>query len=261
MRLHRSLYVRAQTPSPSNDDNQVSPEITSSKNVDNLEDEVRRVRNSPAGEPSKLRYGLITGLATAGLVETAYLTWMKLQGGPVSCPLGGTGCDDVLNSKYGTIFGMIFWSQVFFQFSCMEQITQIITQTTFSNLDQIVFLNLLWKCRSAFVTGRNACIWNCDTARQPYGNQPQGSLHWRGGPCEMAVVSKYHSNGRCQYLLHVHFERQVGWCVLYILCRLGYSLNQSSLVHASGKSTHPFMRSSNHSSPWCRFGSLFWQFW
>ncbi|XP_024370108.1 thiol-disulfide oxidoreductase LTO1 isoform X1 [Physcomitrium patens] len=106
MRLHRSLYVRAQTPSPSNDDNQVSPEITSSKNVDNLEDEVRRVRNSPAGEPSKLRYGLITGLATAGLVETAYLTWMKLQGGPVSCPLGGTGCDDVLNSKYGTIFGV-----------------------------------------------------------------------------------------------------------------------------------------------------------
>lgn len=74
--------------------------------MENLKSEVKRVESFPAEEPSKLRYGLITGLAAVGVLETAYLTWMKLYGGPVSCPLGGTSCDDVLNSEYGTIFGM-----------------------------------------------------------------------------------------------------------------------------------------------------------
>lgn len=101
-----SLYIRAESPSPSNDNNQSSPEISSRRDVEIVEGEVRRVETFSAEEPSKLRYGLITGLAAAGLVETAYLTWMKLYGGPVSCPLGSTGCDDVLNSEYGTIFGV-----------------------------------------------------------------------------------------------------------------------------------------------------------
>ena len=78
--------------------------------MENLKGEVRRVESFSAEEPSKLRYGLITGLAAAGVLETAYLTWKKLYGGPVSCPLGGTGCDDVLNSEYGTIFGTWFSS-------------------------------------------------------------------------------------------------------------------------------------------------------
>lgn len=82
-------------------------------------------------EPSKLRYGLITGLATAGLVETTYLTWMKLYGGPVSCPLGGTGCDDVLNSEYGTIFGITHYQ---FSFIIFDVITQHNMQTTFMGL-------------------------------------------------------------------------------------------------------------------------------
>jgi hypothetical protein len=71
--------------------------------VENLKGEVRRVESFSAEEPSKLRYGLITGLAAAGVLK-------KLYGGTVSCPLGGTGCDDVLNSEYGTIFGTWFSS-------------------------------------------------------------------------------------------------------------------------------------------------------
>lgn len=104
--LRPSFRIRAQFPLPSNEDNQGSPELSSNKDVENLKGEVRRVESFSAEEPSKLRYGLITGLAAAGVLETAYLTWKKLYGGPVSCPLGGTGCDDVLNSEYGTIFGV-----------------------------------------------------------------------------------------------------------------------------------------------------------
>ncbi|KAG0593172.1 hypothetical protein KC19_1G308800 [Ceratodon purpureus] len=100
IQLRPSLCIRAQVPK---EDNQTSPELSSTKDV---EGEVKRVDMVPAAKPSKLRYGLITGLAGAGVLETAYLTWMKLYGGPVSCPLGGTGCDDVLNSEYGTVFGV-----------------------------------------------------------------------------------------------------------------------------------------------------------
>lgn len=50
--------------------------------------------------------GLITGLAAVGFVETAYLAFVKLSGGAVSCPLGGGTCNDVLNSEYATVFGV-----------------------------------------------------------------------------------------------------------------------------------------------------------
>ncbi|MCO5561981.1 hypothetical protein L7F22_015607 [Adiantum nelumboides] len=51
-------------------------------------------------------YGVVAGLATAGFAETVYLTYMKLLGGPVSCPIGGGSCDDVLNSDYSLVFGV-----------------------------------------------------------------------------------------------------------------------------------------------------------
>ncbi|CAK9272176.1 unnamed protein product [Sphagnum jensenii] len=58
------------------------------------------------GDLSKLRYGLVTGLAAVGLAETSYLTWVKLFGGAVSCPTGGATCSDVLNSDYAMVFGV-----------------------------------------------------------------------------------------------------------------------------------------------------------
>lgn len=112
-------------------------------------------------EPSKLRYGLITGLATAGLVETTYLTWMKLYGGPVSCPLGGTGCDDVLNSEYGTIFGM----------------NHFLSIANRSIICRALSWVLFFVCRGAFVAGRDACIWNCGALSWSYGDEPEGSCH------------------------------------------------------------------------------------
>jgi hypothetical protein len=57
------------------------------------------------GDLSKLRYGLVTGLAAVGLAETSYLTWVKLYGGAVSCPTDGATCSDVLNSDYAMVFG------------------------------------------------------------------------------------------------------------------------------------------------------------
>lgn len=103
--------LRAQAPSPHNDHDHTSREI-SSKDLGAPNLEVKRVEDSIINGPSKFRYGLLTGLAGVGLIETAYLTWMKLNGGPVSCPLGGTGCEDVLNSEYGTVFGKSSVSQV-----------------------------------------------------------------------------------------------------------------------------------------------------
>ncbi|KAL3696822.1 hypothetical protein R1sor_010898 [Riccia sorocarpa] len=61
----------------------------------------------PGVKPSlpSVPYGLITGLASVGFVETAYLTWAKISGGPVTCPVG-SGCNDVLDSSYAYVFGV-----------------------------------------------------------------------------------------------------------------------------------------------------------
>ncbi|KAL2643743.1 hypothetical protein R1flu_011330 [Riccia fluitans] len=50
-------------------------------------------------------YGLITGLASVGFLETGYLTWAKISGGSVACPIGA-GCNDVLDSSYAYVFGV-----------------------------------------------------------------------------------------------------------------------------------------------------------
>ncbi|OAE24631.1 hypothetical protein AXG93_4080s1110 [Marchantia polymorpha subsp. ruderalis] len=50
-------------------------------------------------------YGLITGLASVGFLETGYLTWAKVTGGSVTCPIGA-GCSDVLDSSYAYVFGV-----------------------------------------------------------------------------------------------------------------------------------------------------------
>ncbi|XVF18104.1 hypothetical protein REPUB_Repub10bG0183100 [Reevesia pubescens] len=46
------------------------------------------------------------GLGAIGLVETAYLTYLKLSDSDAFCPLGGGSCGDVLNSDYAVIFGV-----------------------------------------------------------------------------------------------------------------------------------------------------------
>jgi len=53
---------------------------------------------------------LIGAIAIAGAILTAYLTIVKLQQGEVACLANGTGsessCNDVLNSRYGEVFGL-----------------------------------------------------------------------------------------------------------------------------------------------------------
>ncbi|QIZ72888.1 vitamin K epoxide reductase family protein [Oxynema aestuarii] len=46
---------------------------------------------------------LIAAIATMGAVVTAYLTVIKLMGDSATCPT--SGCDEVLNSPYATVFG------------------------------------------------------------------------------------------------------------------------------------------------------------
>lgn len=49
---------------------------------------------------------LMGAIALLGLGLTSYLTWTKLTGQTLLCPSSGTGCQDVLNSSYATVFGL-----------------------------------------------------------------------------------------------------------------------------------------------------------
>ncbi|XWS42202.1 hypothetical protein CRYUN_Cryun17cG0147900 [Craigia yunnanensis] len=55
---------------------------------------------------SNSTYNWRAGLGAIGLVETAYLTYLKLSDSDAFCPLGGGSCGDVLNSDYAVIFGV-----------------------------------------------------------------------------------------------------------------------------------------------------------
>eukprot|EP00250_Pteridium_aquilinum_P011346 c20004_g1_i1 orf=308-1459(-) len=68
-------------------------------------DEVASSTSLENGDSSAL-YGVVAGLATLGFAETVYLTYMKLFGGPITCPIGGGSCGDVLNSDYSSVFGV-----------------------------------------------------------------------------------------------------------------------------------------------------------
>ncbi|GBG46091.1 hypothetical protein CBR_g79494 [Chara braunii] len=61
---------------------------------------------SQDGKGPRPPYELIGFLASVGIVETGYLTWMKLTGDQVACLLGPTDCSAVLDSAYGTLFGV-----------------------------------------------------------------------------------------------------------------------------------------------------------
>lgn len=49
-------------------------------------------------------YSVMTALAAAGAFETSYLTVTKLLNATAACPTNG--CDTVLNSAFGTLFGL-----------------------------------------------------------------------------------------------------------------------------------------------------------
>ncbi|KAH7690148.1 Thioredoxin-like protein [Dioscorea alata] len=49
---------------------------------------------------------LRAGLGGLGLLETGYLTYLKLTNSEAFCPVGGGSCSDVLNSDYSSIFGI-----------------------------------------------------------------------------------------------------------------------------------------------------------
>ncbi|CAF2067652.1 hypothetical protein HID58_040222 [Brassica napus] len=51
-------------------------------------------------------YSWFTGLGGIGMLDTAYLTYLKLTGSDAFCPVGGGTCGDVLNSDYALVFGV-----------------------------------------------------------------------------------------------------------------------------------------------------------
>ncbi|XVF59858.1 hypothetical protein PTKIN_Ptkin07bG0309500 [Pterospermum kingtungense] len=55
---------------------------------------------------SNSTYNWSAGLGAIGLVETTYLTYLKLSDSDAFCPLGGGSCGDVLNSDYAVVFGV-----------------------------------------------------------------------------------------------------------------------------------------------------------
>ncbi|ESQ53516.1 hypothetical protein EUTSA_v10025477mg [Eutrema salsugineum] len=51
-------------------------------------------------------YNWYTGIGGVGMLDTAYLTYLKLTGSDAFCPVGGGTCGDVLNSDYAVVFGI-----------------------------------------------------------------------------------------------------------------------------------------------------------
>uniref|UniRef100_A0A061R331 Vkor-domain-containing protein n=1 Tax=Tetraselmis sp. GSL018 TaxID=582737 RepID=A0A061R331_9CHLO len=54
---------------------------------------------------SEIPFGIVSLLSGAGLLETAYLTWLKFNGETPVCFTGG-GCGSVLESPYATVAGL-----------------------------------------------------------------------------------------------------------------------------------------------------------
>ncbi|XP_019086874.1 PREDICTED: thiol-disulfide oxidoreductase LTO1-like [Camelina sativa] len=51
-------------------------------------------------------YNWYTVLGGIGMLDTAYLTYLKVTGSDAFCPIGGGTCGDVLNSDYAAVFGV-----------------------------------------------------------------------------------------------------------------------------------------------------------
>ncbi|KAF3793187.1 Thiol-disulfide oxidoreductase [Nymphaea thermarum] len=55
---------------------------------------------------SSSSYGWSAAIGAVGFVETSYLTYLKVTGSDAFCPIGGGSCSTVLNSEYGSVFGV-----------------------------------------------------------------------------------------------------------------------------------------------------------
>jgi len=62
--------------------------------------------SSTTSAPPSMSYSLLFGLGCAGVLETGYLTWVKLTGGSALCLVGDSDCSSVLNSPYATLGGL-----------------------------------------------------------------------------------------------------------------------------------------------------------
>lgn len=51
-------------------------------------------------------YNWCVGIGGLGFLETAYLTYLKLNDSDAFCPIGGGTCGDILNSDYAIVFGV-----------------------------------------------------------------------------------------------------------------------------------------------------------
>ncbi|PPD76096.1 hypothetical protein GOBAR_DD26961 [Gossypium barbadense] len=61
---------------------------------------------------SNSTYNWRAGIGAVGIIETAYLTYLKLSGSDAFCPLGGGSCGDVLNSVSLPLLGLIAYGFV-----------------------------------------------------------------------------------------------------------------------------------------------------
>ena len=65
--------------------------------------------SSSSSPPGDWAYKLCAGLGGIGLLETTYLTYLKLTNSTAFCPIGGGSCGDVLSSDYAVVFGIFLF--------------------------------------------------------------------------------------------------------------------------------------------------------
>ncbi|CAA7035697.1 unnamed protein product [Microthlaspi erraticum] len=89
----------------------VFPIKCSSSEQDDGGDSAPSISTSSSSSTSELAtdsstYSWYTGIGVIGMLDTAYLTYLKLTGSDAFCPVGGGTCGDVLNSDYAVVFGV-----------------------------------------------------------------------------------------------------------------------------------------------------------
>ncbi|KFK30203.1 hypothetical protein AALP_AA7G231600 [Arabis alpina] len=92
----------------------VIPIKCSSTEPENSEDSAPSLSSSSSSSSSSTSevsvnssiYNWYTGIGGIGMLDTAYLTYLKLTGSDAFCPVGGGTCGDVLNSDYAVVFGV-----------------------------------------------------------------------------------------------------------------------------------------------------------
>ncbi|KAF3511868.1 hypothetical protein F2Q69_00008974, partial [Brassica cretica] len=83
----------------------------SSSDPEDAVDSAQSLSSSSSSSTSEVfinspRYNWFTVLGGIGMLDTAYLTYLKLTGSDAFCPVGGGTCGDVVNSDYAVVFGV-----------------------------------------------------------------------------------------------------------------------------------------------------------